>query len=447
MRKSIAFLSLAEKSTGELTYLVSSLNASGASCNLSRMSVLFVSTQLAHAAIYFPGMIRHHDHSKSPLKKINRFLTDCIFKFDIIICIDVNCFILERNLHDQSLREFYTLFHEQIAAGKKIAFIDYFECFHNQKSDYDAHKASILSEIRDVTAGFETESRFSFYVSKFLPKRISSQIQLCPSGTSILRPVPLNFPKAFPGHRPGIYYYRNCFASDYLIKTSNQKRNFLFAFSKYFENTIDRRLLRKLFIHAAQGFVRRFSPDEIVVIDPFGCTADQNDIDGTRVTSQLWIDKPTLCKIMGESYFVALFVPYGTLGTIAIMNGVPFVAVNNSVSSSLSPHVSKIVGDFKLLPYNALGVLEDHGFFKKLKRQNPYFDAVSFCDLADPCAFDIVHQCILSGTAQNKAVLYRQKFSELRLPTLSQVINECLIVATDEGSGDDRPRCFSSEDF
>ena len=103
---SILFLSLAEKSTGELTYLVSSLNTTDALCRLGHEVVLCVSEKLTHVAQGFPGIVHPHKHSRSSLKKIFEFVQDQINAFKVVVCIDLNCFILDRNLYDRSLSAF-----------------------------------------------------------------------------------------------------------------------------------------------------------------------------------------------------------------------------------------------------------------------------------------------------------------------------------------------------
>ena len=256
-----------------------------------------------------------------------------------------------------------------------------------------------------------------------------SQIHLVSPDMDVLRPVPLNCPKTENTRQSGIYYYRNSFAHDYGINASKSPQKILFAFSKFFENTIDHRTLQKLFVYTAQKFNRRFRPDEIVVIDPFGCTADLQAIDGAVVTAVSWMDKRALCETIERAYFVALLVPYGTLGTIAVLNGVPFVTIHNSISSLESPHIEKLVGEFMLPPFNALGVLEDHAFFEGLCERNPYFKAVVFNDLADPLAFDLTYNNIISGSARTQIEEYRRRLASLELSSLSGIVTEYLQAA------------------
>ena len=163
--------------------------------------------------------------------------------------------------------------------------------------------------------------------------------------------------------------------------------------------------------------------ERIVCIDPFSCINDLDVSKKLKIEVHPWIESSELDTILDESLFAALFVPYGTVGTIALNRGVPFVAFYASESSVMNRRYNNLMKGEPFPGFHALGIWEDEAYFPDLAYENPYFKSVLFVDICQPDAFEKLERELHSKNIDEKIHTYQKWVASIKTLTFASCLD------------------------
>ena len=387
----ILFFSLSSRSTGEISYLIGALNGK------YRPGIeleLIVHRSLSKVAGQFPGQITYHDFlTKDRFEDILNYLARISEHVDALVLIDVNSLCLEFNLTDKN-REELIKFLEVASRDKKVAIIDYFCATVSDYQTYQSRKELVERKVYEITRDLPGKPFEMYYFTKFLKMRALSQILYLPSSVQILRPLPVTL-KVTLQPESNITYYKNTFWKVEQGKPDSKK--FLITFSRFFSNRVIRpKFLERLFIEVSRKIIQTADINEIVFIDPIGVVPEKFQLDDVRVTTYKWLERKAFLAVLAEAAFTAAFVPYATIGTISILNRIPFVSLYSSRFSSEIPWMRQALDSMVIPPFNGFGIWEDISFYDVLTENNLYFNTLIMADIGDDKSFITAIQSIRS---------------------------------------------------
>ena len=366
----VLFLGLSRRSTGEVTYIVQQL------INLGIQNwepELLIHRELSSVGVLFQGKKSTHDLSQSKFPERREFLKEIFTKNSVVLVIDWNSFLLETNVTPAEKQILETDLNQYVQDGTRLGFIDYFSSFFRDPMMRMDYLTAAQEGLKRKTEGLPLTHRLVYYVRKFVPLRMELQLSTVPRSIEIFRPVPLNI----HGGTEGVRYYKNLFPE---VHPRKNPEFILLGLSRFFEFSVDRKILEKLWGSLLIKIIETFPHQKVQIIDPFNLSWPQEIQDRIQVSS--WLSREELDDILSRSLFVGLMVPYGTLGTMALQRGIPFVSFYSSQSTEASKAFAGMIPGIHFPGFNALGVWEDEGFLGGLMQENSYFSQVLMADLA-----------------------------------------------------------------
>ncbi|MBN2353005.1 MAG: hypothetical protein JXD23_10590 [Spirochaetales bacterium] len=411
------FLGLAKRSTGEATYIVRQISALAGGTGID--AGLRVNENLADVVSGYRGDTGFLSFARLSFLEILSEIEAIAADWDGITFIDLNCFFLEANIRPAQRENFFSLVRRLAANGKTVSCVDYFSTFTESVEEWKERVERCRERNLRRLGGMPADDRLGYYLRKFMPERMEAQIMPPLEGVSVLRPVPLNR----PGPRgPYFFHYDNRLSSAPAPRADGKRRSVLLALSRFFEYTVPREVIRSLCRGIVRNLHRHLDVERIVLIDPFACTSDLDGTTPALIETRTWLNKETLHAEIDEALFVGLFVPYGTLGTISLSRGVPFVSFRAGESGSSSESYRELAGGAVYPGFNALGVWEDEAFFSDLAEGNPYFDAVETVDIARADAFSELAGRISSRAMERRVKTYRDFCQRQAVPSFGEAL-------------------------
>lgn len=394
------FIGLAKRSTGEATYMVRQLAALSTEHRVS----LLINRSLEGVVAEYIGDKAFHELTGMPFGEILRSLESVFRDCANVTLIDLNCFFLECNIRPEQRSELFALLERTHSGGVAVSLVDYFGSCTLTEHEHVTRLSTAHARLERKIRGLPTTSRLGYYLRKFIPERMEMQLIPPLTGPVILRPVPIN--RGDPA-TDRVLGYMNLL--DVIPRTRERKdrRTVFFGLSRFFEYTVEHPIIRNLCAGIFVELKKVLDINRIVCIDPFSCVSGIDLPDGLELETHAWLKPEELDRILDESLFAGLFVPYGTVGTIALNRGVPFVSFYASESSMTNENFRALMKGQSFPGFHALGIWEDEAYFPDLARDNPYFGAVSSVDICDPDSFARLAEDLESGAANERVRAYQ----------------------------------------
>ncbi|MCX7655969.1 MAG: hypothetical protein N2Z76_05550 [Treponemataceae bacterium] len=414
------FIGLAKRSTGEATYTIRQLKRFSSDFNIE----LWLNYNLKDVADSYIGIKKFHNITENPFKEILDALYNLFCRFSSITLIDLNCFFLENNIKASQRDDFFD-FLEKISnkEGIRILIVDYFGSYTSTLDEMNTRLNKAKERLEKKIEGIPLNNRISYYLRKFVIHRMEMQLFPPLDSAFILRPVPLN---KIENHSRVINYKNNL--ESFVARKQEKRKTIFLGLSRFFEYTVEYKIIRDLVSSVIQEIKKSFPIiDQVVCVDPFFSLTSIEMPRGVNLKTYQWIENKNFNDILENSLFVGLFVPYGTVGTIALSKGVPFISFHASMSSVNSEFYKKMLKGHILPGFNALGVWEDEVYFPDLMVNNPYFNSVFFVDLCNPQSFLDLKDYIESGKSEIVVAKYQKWFENLNVYELSSFFGKTLM--------------------
>lgn len=410
------FLGLSKRSTGEATYAVRQLLKLG--YRDEERPILSVHGHLRDVVASYGSGVALHELSDRPFNEILSSLRLLPRSYEKIVMIDLNAFFMEVGLNIAQRDELFALFDEWRSDGARVGCIDYFGTFGLDQTEYDERLKTARAGLAEKVRGIPMRSRLGYYLNRFVPERMRLQLHVRRAGISVFRPVPLNRRAC----EREILSYVNEFPGPRARSRGDAADHVLIGLSRFFEYTVDHVTIRKLCQRIIEGLTACLPLRSLTLIDPFECTAGLGG--ELSVKCMRWVDRETLDSLIDSSLFVGLFVPYGTVGSISLSRGTPFVSFVSSRSTADSVAFSRLTDGVVLPGFNALGVWEDEVFLPSLERDNPYFNAVWKVDLSEPDAFPALAEFLGSDESHSRIAAHRSYLASIQELSLRRCLEE-----------------------
>ncbi len=410
------FVGLAKRSTGEATYMVRQLAALPPDFRVS----LLVNRALAGVVGGYGGDKAFHELTGMPFGEILRSLESVFRDCANVTLIDLNCFFLECNIRPEQRRELFALLERTHSGGVTVSVVDYFGSCTLTEAEHASRLSAAQARLERKIRGIPTTSRLGYYLRKFIPERMEMQLIPPFAGPVILRPVPINRGQAATDRELG---YLNLLDVVPRARERKHRRTVFFGLSRFFEYTVEHPIISNLCAGIFLELKKVLDIDRIVCIDPFSCVSGIELPDGLELETHAWLESGELDRILDESLFAGLFVPYGTVGTIALNRGVPFVSFGASESSMTSDAFRALMKGQAFPGFHALGIWEDEAYFPDLARDNPYFRAVSSVDICDSESFARLAEDLESGAADRRVRAYQDWLASLDVLPFSSCLD------------------------
>ncbi|MCX7656082.1 MAG: hypothetical protein N2Z76_06120 [Treponemataceae bacterium] len=378
--------------------------------------LLVVNRTLENVVASYKGKKSFHDMTGMPFQDILAELRDFFKNFKTVTLIDINAFFLEYNIREHQRNDFLYFLEEIHNSGIIVSIVDYFGTCTLSEEEYTKRLYAARERIKSKIQGILVTTRIGYYLRKFIPERM--EIQLIPplKGPLIIRPIPLNREEVWNNRVIG---YKNLLG---IVPRKREKKNRKTVFvglSRFFEYTVEHLIIRNLCKGIFFKLKEVLDIERIVCIDPFSCIEGIDLPKGMRLETYKWLEAGNLEQILEEALFAGLFIPYGTVGTLALNCGVPFVSFYASTSSVLSDNFRSLMNGQLFPGFYGLGIWEDEIYFPDLAYSNPYFNSVSFCDICDSHAFINLANDFKNGIAEERVQHYQNWVTTLNTPLFS----------------------------
>ena len=204
------------------------------------------------------------------------------------------------------------------SGGVTVSVVDYFGSCTLTEAEHASRLSAAQARLERKIRGIPTTSRLGYYLRKFIPERMEMQLIPPFAGPVILRPVPINRGQAATDRELG---YLNLLDVVPRARERKHRRTVFFGLSRFFEYTVEHPIISNLCAGIFLELKKVLDIDRIVCIDPFSCVSGIELPDG--LGSRLMPGESGNSTASWTSPVRHLFVPYGTVGTIALNRGVP----------------------------------------------------------------------------------------------------------------------------
>lgn len=412
----VLFISLSRQSTGEVRFFTTLTRSSGRTD-----ADLLLDAGLVPLFADFPGKVHAASWANklSPAAAKARIL-DLAPGYRKIVLLDLNSAVLEYSWTRAQAEALVADLAEK--AGAAVALYDVMGVMERSAARLEARTRETRERLEVfIQESLRDPSRVSLkkgqYLGNILRQRTLSQLVQVPQSVDVCRSVPYCWPD--PEEGDGFQYFRCHFET--VRRDAIDESKAVIGLSKMVGNLIGHQALLEFFAFVSAELRDRMGIARQVVIDPSRSLAGRLSLPGVELEIDERMPRDRFLGHLSNSRFAGFFIPTASVGVTAIQNAIPFLSFHAPVDSA--SYVRHGNPANSLPAFTSLGIWEDIAYIRNLvRRDNPYFSAVSMVDVSSPASFATAEAQLRDGGMGRRIREYLDEEERRRFPAFEEVL-------------------------